>query len=224
MTLWLTRIVPSPSSSDARRDLSGSAQGIRLHQRVLQMFPDGVEGPARSAFGVLFRAEETARGPQILLQSHIEPDSSRLPENYGKVETRSLEGLLNSLHEGAVVNYRCVANPVRKPGATTREVYKLPPVVALSGNAAVEWWERQSTAAGLAPLHINARPLDAVRGTRGSKGPAAKQRIQHSRTQFDGVGRVLDADLLRQKIAAGIGRGKAHGCGLLTLAPTRQRP
>ncbi|WP_369383181.1 type I-E CRISPR-associated protein Cas6/Cse3/CasE [Streptomyces sp. cg36] len=223
MTVWLTRILPSPTSSEARRDLSGNAQGIRLHQRVLQMFPDGAEGPARAAFGVLFRAEETVRGPQILLQSRLEPAPSRLPADYGQVETRILDDLLAQLHKGQIVNYRCVANPVRKPGMTSREAYNLPPVVALSGNAAVEWWERQSAAAGLEPLHINAQPLDAVRGPRGSKGAAAKQRIQHSRTRFDGTARVLDAGLLREKVAAGIGRGKAHGCGLLTLAPIQQR-
>lgn len=223
MTLWLTRIVPSPSSREAHRDLGGNDQGIRLHQRMLQMFPDGIEGPARAAFGVLFRAEETPRGLQILLQSHEAPDPSRLPDAYGNVETRSLDGMLSNLRKGAIVNYRCVASPVRKPGAAAREAYKLPPVVALSGNAAIEWWERQSTAAGLEPLHINAHPLATVRGSRGHKDPAAKQRVQHSRTQFDGTARVLDADLLREKLAAGIGRGKAYGCGLLTLAPMQPR-
>ncbi|MFD6532764.1 type I-E CRISPR-associated protein Cas6/Cse3/CasE [Streptomyces sp. NPDC060184] len=223
MTLWLTRIVPSPHSREARRDLGGSDQGIRLHQRVLQMFPDGVEGPARAAFGVLFRAEETPRGPQILLQSHVVPDPSRLPDAYGNVEPRSLDGLLATLDKGTIVNYRCVASPVRKPGAASRETYKLPPVVALSGNAAIEWWERQSTAAGLEPLHIDAHPLTTVRGSRGAKDPAARQRVQHSRTQFDGTARVLDAGLLREKLATGIGRGKAYGCGLLTVAPIRQR-
>jgi CRISPR system Cascade subunit CasE len=188
---------------------------------MLQMFPDGVEGPARAAFGVLFRAEESPRGPQILLQSHIEPDSARLPDAYGNVETRSLDALLSNLHKGMVVNYRCVASPVRKPGATSREAYKLPPVMALSGNAAVEWWERQSNASGLEPLHITAHPLATVRGQQGSKGPVAQQRIQHACTQFDGTARVLDAELLREKIATGIGRGKAYGCGLLSIAPAR---
>ncbi|MFJ9624915.1 type I-E CRISPR-associated protein Cas6/Cse3/CasE [Streptomyces sp. NPDC101181] len=221
MTLWLTRIVPSPSSREARRDLGGSDQGIRLHQRMLQMFPDGVEGPARAAFGVLFRAEESPRGPHILLQSHIEPDPSRLPDAYGNVDIRSLDALLSNLRKGMVVNYRCVASPVRKPGATSREAYKLPPVVALSGNAAVEWWERQSNAGGLEPLHVTAHPLAAVRGRQGSRAPVVKQKIQHARTQFDGTARVLDAELLREKVATGIGRGKAYGCGLLSVAPVR---
>lgn len=221
MTLWLTRIVPSPRSREARRDLSGSDQGIRLHQRMLRMFPDGVEGPARAAFGVLFRAEDSPRGPQILLQSHMQPDATRLPDAYGSVETRSLDALLSNLHKGMVVNYRCVANPVRKPRTTSRQAYKLPPVVALSGNAAVEWWERQSNTAGLEPLHINAHPLASVRGQRGSHDPAANHRIQHARTQFEGTARILDAEQLREKLATGIGRGKAYGCGLLSIAPTR---
>ncbi|NJP65880.1 type I-E CRISPR-associated protein Cas6/Cse3/CasE [Streptomyces spiramenti] len=221
MILWLTRIVPSPHSREAQRDLSGSDQGLRLHQRTLQMFPDGVEGPARAAFGVLFRAEDGPRGPHVLLQSQVEPDSSRLPDAYGKVETRSLDTLLSGLEKGMLVNYRCVANPVRKPGTVAREAYGLPPVVSLSGNAAVEWWERQSAAGGLEPLQINAHPLPAVRGRPASKGTAARPRVQHARTQFDGVARVLDAELLREKIATGVGRGKAHGCGLLSIAPAR---
>lgn len=221
MTLWLTRIVPSPSSREARRDLGGSDQGIRLHQRMLQMFPDGVEGPARAAFGVLFRVEESPRGPQILLQSRIEPDSSRLPEAYGSVETRPFDALLSNLRKGMVVNYRCVASPVRKPGATSREAHELPPVVALSGNAAVEWWERQSNAGGLEPLHIAAHPLATVRGQQGSQGPVTRRRIRHARTQFDGTARVLDVELLREKLTTGIGRGKAYGCGLLSVAPAR---
>ncbi|MDP9951840.1 MULTISPECIES: type I-E CRISPR-associated protein Cas6/Cse3/CasE [Streptomyces] len=221
MTLWLTRIVPSPSSRDARRDLGGADEGIRLHRRVLQMFPDGVEGPARAAFGVLFRAEETPRGPQILLQSRTEPDPSRLPAAYGSVETRSLDALLSHLRKGMVVSYRCVANPVRKPGEASRKAYGLPPVVALSGNAAVEWWERQARAGGLEPLHVDADPLTAVRGNQGPQGPAAKRVIQQARVRFDGAARVLDAELLRERLVSGIGRGKAYGCGLLTLAPAR---
>ncbi|CAM5387319.1 hypothetical protein SCALM49S_03750 [Streptomyces californicus] len=161
------------------------------------------------------------RGPQILLQSRTEPDPSRLPAAYGSVETRSLDALLSHLCKGMVVNYRCVANPVRKPGEASRKAYGLPPVVALSGNAAVEWWERQARAGGLEPLHVDADPLTAVRGNQGPQGPAAKRVIQQARVRFDGAARVLDAELLRERLASGIGRGKAYGCGLLTLAPAR---
>ncbi len=39
-----------------------------------------------------------------------------------------------------------------------------------------------------------------------------------STAQFDGVLTVVDADRLREALTAGIGRGKAYGCGLMTLA------
>ena len=40
---------------------------------------------------------------------------------------------------------------------------------------------------------------------------------------YEGQLIVTDADLLRDKLLAGIGPGKAYGCGLLTLAPARHR-
>lgn len=224
MNLWLTRIRPAPTSSEAARDLAGSGQGIRLHKRLLQMFPDDVPGAsARKEFGVLFRVEDADRGlgPYILMQSQAKPDPGRLPGRYGTVETRSLDTLLGEVGKGAWVHYRCVANPVRKPSAKTRELYGLKPVVPLNGSAAVEWWERQAASSGLEPQKIQAHPLDAVTGSRGTSGEAARQRVHHARTRFDGTARVTDPALLRERLAAGIGRGKAYGCGLLTIALAR---
>ena len=114
-----------------------------------------------------------------------------------------------------------MASAVRKPGATTRALYNLPPVVALSGAAAEEWWLRQAEAAGLKPLGIHSQPLDAVRGRRGTQGDAAEQHVRHARIRFDGAATIIDPDLLRTKITEGIGRGKSYGCGLLSIAPAR---
>ena len=36
---------------------------------------------------------------------------------------------------------------------------------------------------------------------------------------FDGVLEVVDEELLRQALCCGIGRAKAFGCGLMTIAP-----
>ncbi|MFG7940718.1 type I-E CRISPR-associated protein Cas6/Cse3/CasE [Streptomyces cacaoi] len=221
MTLWLTRILPSAGSPQARGDLDGTARDIRLHRRLLQMFPDSVDGPARAQFGVLFRAEDTARGMQILMQSSTEPDPSRLPDGYGQAETRSLDRLLRAMDKGTLVNYRCTASPVRKPTANVRKLYNLPAAVPLRGDAAVEWWTRQADAAGMEPLRIEAQAADPVIGQRGGNTPGAKNRVSHARVRFDGTARVTDPDLLRERLAAGIGRGKAYGCGLLTLSIMR---
>lgn len=221
MTVWLTRIVPDPRSGDARRDTTGTGGAIRLHRRLMTLFPDGAGPDARARFGVLFRLEDTPAGTHILLQSTQEPDFARLPDGYGTARTRPLDPLLGALRPGLTVRYRCVASAVRKPGATTRELYRLPAVVPLSGAAADAWWLRQADATGLKPLDLHSQPLDTVQGPRGTQGSAARQRIRHARTRFDGTAAITDPDLLRTKIVEGIGRGKAYGCGLLSIAPAR---
>ncbi|MEE4543603.1 type I-E CRISPR-associated protein Cas6/Cse3/CasE [Streptomyces sp. V4-01] len=221
MTVWLTRIIPDPRSRDARHDTEGTGAAVHLHRRLMALFPDGIGPDARAQLGVLFRSEDNPTGPQILLQSHHWPDPTRLPAAYGTALSRPLDPLLDALAGGLTIRYRCVASAVRKPGATTRELYDLPAVVALRGAPADEWWSRQAEAAGLKPLTVQSQPLDAVQGQRGTSGAAAHQRVRHARTQFDGTAAILDPDLLRAAITQGIGRGKAYGCGLLSIAPAR---
>ena len=49
-----------------------------------------------------------------------------------------------------------------------------------------------------------------------------RDRVTINRTVYEGVARVTDADALRHALIAGIGRSKAYGCGLMTLARVRQ--
>ncbi|MCB5180670.1 type I-E CRISPR-associated protein Cas6/Cse3/CasE [Streptomyces antimicrobicus] len=218
MTLYLTRIIPDPRSRDARRD---ARSAVDLHRRLMSLFPDGAGPDPRARFHVLHRTDDTPTGPHVLLQSTHQPDLSRLPDAYGTVATRSLDVLLDALRPGLTVRYRCVASPVRKPGATTRAAYHLPAVVALSGTAADEWWLRQADTAGLKIINLHSQPLDAARGTRTPRGTTEQQRVRHTRTRFEGTAAVIDAHQLRTRIMEGIGRGKAYGCGLLSIAPTR---
>jgi CRISPR system Cascade subunit CasE len=221
MNVWLTRVVPDPRNKDAAFDLAGTGSAVNLHRRLMSMFPDGIGSDARAKLGVLFRAEDTPTGTHILLQSTYQPDIARLPDGYGTALSRPLDPLLDALRPDLAVRYRCVASPVRKPGATTRAAYGLPAVVALSGAAADEWWARQSESCGLRVLDLTSQPLDTIRGTRGRRGAAAKERISHNRTRFVGRAIITDPELLRTKIVEGIGRAKAYGCGLLSIAPAR---
>ncbi|MEU0059150.1 type I-E CRISPR-associated protein Cas6/Cse3/CasE [Streptomyces sp. NPDC006334] len=217
--IWLTRILPHPQSRDARRDL---ADAVGLHRRLMSLFPDGAGPDPRASLGVLHRVEDAPTGPYILMQSGHRPDISRLPTGYGAAATRELGPLITALHAGGQIHFRCVASPVRKPGATTRAHYNLPAVVPLTGAHADEWWMRQADAAGLKVLTLHSQPLDSATGVRGQRG-TGQQRIRHARTRFDGTAVIIDPDQLRAKLTDGIGRGKAYGCGLLTIAPSRSR-
>ncbi|MFK0172604.1 type I-E CRISPR-associated protein Cas6/Cse3/CasE [Streptomyces sp. NPDC090306] len=226
MTLWLTRLTPQPTSRQAQQELGGNTPHGSLHRRVMSLFPDGVPEQARTHYGVLFRVEDTPRGSFLLVQSNQPPDPGRLPAQYGTLTTRPLDALLDALEAGRTLHYRCTASPVRKPGATTRAHYNLPAVVPLNGPAAEEWWHRQANAVGLKPLTLQSHPVDAARDRQhptstGNPGrdPKNTNRVHHHRVRFDGTATVIDPDQLRAAIRQGIGRGKAYGCGLLSIAP-----
>ncbi|MGH4034163.1 type I-E CRISPR-associated protein Cas6/Cse3/CasE [Actinomycetota bacterium Odt1-20B] len=69
--------------------------------------------------------------------------------------------------------------------------------------------------------HAHQRP-PARHGTRLSRFQRWHRKTANpAGTQFDGTARVNDGDLLLEKLTAGIGRGKAYGCGLLGIAPAR---
>ncbi|MFD7450571.1 type I-E CRISPR-associated protein Cas6/Cse3/CasE [Kitasatospora sp. NPDC059827] len=216
MTLWLTRIIPDQRSRDARRD---SDHAIDLHHRMMSLFPDSVaDTEARRRLGVLFRTESTTAGQQILLQSAQPPDLDRLPAGYGQAATKTLSPLLEALRDGLQVRYRIAANPIRRPSRATRELYQLKAVVPLQGAAAEDWWTRQSEATGLTLATLRSTPLDAARGRRRSD----QRPIQHDRVLFEGTAVITDADRLRTRLTDGIGKGKAYGCGLLSIAPHRE--
>lgn len=213
-SLWITRLVPDPRHRDARRDLRSA---VALHHRVMSLFPDGMGTQARTQAGVLFRTEELPTGGQaILVQSSIAPDSTRLPEGYGRAETKPLGPLLAQLRAGSTVHYRLIANATRKLGANT-ENGQPRQVKPLHGPEAEEWWHRQARRSGLDVLSVRSTALADASGRRRTDD----HYVTHARTRFDGLATVTDPDALRTATAAGIGRGKSYGCGLLSTLPAR---
>lgn len=211
-SLWLTRITLNPRNSDVRRDL-GSATA--LHQTLMRLFPDSLGPQPRRTAGVLFRIEEQGTTYSVLMQSALEPRLEELPHHYGSALAKPLTPLLSRLQPGTTLRYRIAANAVRRLGKNPTTPKGRPgQILPLHGADAEEWWRRQADACGLTLHSVLVTPLPDARGTR-----TGRHRILHARTRFDGTATITDSGLLRQKIIDGIGRGKAYGCGLLSVAP-----
>jgi CRISPR system Cascade subunit CasE len=204
MTTWLTQITPDLRSADARRDLRDV---VAMHKRVMMLAPDGLGGQARQQAGVLYRIDEPPRGTRILIQTQTGPLLTRLPTGYGHAETRDIGPLLTWLSAGAMIRYRITANTCKRKSHSTK-------VVALRGTAADEWWTEHASRCGLELRSLLPCPLDDAVG-----GQDRRTGIRHAITRFDGVAAVTDPEALRQAIVTGVGRGKSHGCGLLSVAP-----
>lgn len=222
MTTWLARLTLDASRADVRNELRDA---VAMHRRVMSLFPDlpEIEG-ARSHFGVLHRVEQADQAERqvvLMVQSNTKVAPERLPDGYAvDSASRNIEPLLYAFAHGRRLSYRCDANPVRRPGHTTREIYKnLPPLVALHGRHADDWWHRRAGLAGLKVYTHLSHPLDAAVGRSGKGG--ATQKVRHHRVRFEGTAEIVDPDALRAAVVGGVGKGRAYGCGLLTIAPLR---
>lgn len=206
MTTWLTQITPDYRDPRVRNDLRDV---IYMHRRVMMLVPDDLGDQARRQAGVLYRIDESARGQlRILIQTQMHPQLGRLPAGYRHAQTRELDPLLKWLSTGAAVRYRITANTCKRKSHSTK-------VVALRGTAADEWWIERASRSGLQVQSLIPHPLDdAVGGDRRSG-------VRHAITRFDGVALITDPTALRQAVLSGIGRGRSHGCGLLSIAPLR---
>ncbi|MFC4057634.1 type I-E CRISPR-associated protein Cas6/Cse3/CasE [Planomonospora corallina] len=207
MTAWLVRILPEVRRRDVQSDL---ADPDRLHKRLMMLVPDEIGEKARAQGGVLFRTEDTRTGLQILVQTTMKPELSRLPDGYGEIAVRELDGLLTRLVSGTRVHYRITANPSKRLGRNAGP--KAGKIQALRGAAAEEWWVARAAAGGLAVATVTSQSQQDIR---------AKGTVRHAAVRFDGTATVTDADALRAAVLGGIGRGKTYGCGLLSLALAR---
>ncbi|GAA3446730.1 type I-E CRISPR-associated protein Cas6/Cse3/CasE [Planomonospora venezuelensis] len=207
MNVWLTRVILDPRNPAARRDL-GNAE--LLHKRVMLLVPDGLGKNARATSGVLYRYDDTASaGPHLLVQSLLPTNPERLPEGYGAVAVREITSFLEKLESGAVVHYRITANTAKRLGRTADQAGK---VVALHGSDAEEWWHTRAAANGLVLRTSVSTSMPDIRGR-------GKDAVRHAVTRFAGMAVVQDVEALRRAVVTGVGRGKAYGCGLLSLAP-----
>ncbi|RNL86734.1 type I-E CRISPR-associated protein Cas6/Cse3/CasE [Halostreptopolyspora alba] len=210
MELWLTRITPNPRSAEARADLATAGN---LHRRLMRLLPpeDLGDSPRRAA-GLLFRVEESRQGTAVVAQSARKLDPVRLPHGYGQVEHRELSPLLDSLATGQPVRYRIVASPTKRVGRSAHHGLK-ETTTPLRGPEAEAWWRSRARDNGLEPRSLITHDrADAVDNSRG-------RRIRHAAVMFQGVAEVTDVAAAREAVHRGIGRGKSHGCGLLSLAP-----
>ncbi len=203
----LTLVELNPRHSRARQDMR---QPHDMHRTLMRMFSfEGKDGRARTLDAVLWRVEP-GDTPTVLVQSATQPDIDRLPDGYasGQPRTKSIDPFLESLADGELLRYRVAVNPAVLIRAQGNNRLKVIPAAART-----EWWQRRCPSLGIQnvdlPAVIGERPRDIRRN-----GDTFKLIV----ARIDGFAIVSDARQLRSTIRTGTGRGKAWGCGLLTVA------
>lgn len=225
--MFLTKIELAPERRLARKYL-GSPQA--MHAVVMGATGgNGGDGPGR----VLWRVDQGTTTALYIL-SPSEPDCSQLVAEAGVAgtEARTLDysPFLASLDAGQLWAFRLAANPSysasRGPGVRGQRY----------GHVTVEQ-QRQWLIDRTPQYGFELIPVDRVGGTDGAVVVAYRERpvfsrrrsqgegrdrVTINRTVYEGVLRITEPEPLRRALVAGIGRSKAYGCGLMTLARVRQ--
>ncbi|MEU3215400.1 type I-E CRISPR-associated protein Cas6/Cse3/CasE [Streptomyces sp. NPDC006971] len=239
--MYLTRFRVNTGRSDARR-LLGSPH--RVHGAVNGSFPIP---PARDGSGprVLWRVDRNTPSETLLyVVSPTRPDLTHLVEQAGWPAsdepgwtTFAYEDFLTALHAGDTWGFRLTANPVHnirheylKDGdPTKRAAHKTP-------RHQMAWLLKRQEQAG---FEIVRKPAERRLPHEGDEyelivrdqvplrfhRPSARtsrEDVQITRVTFDGRLRVTDAALFRRTLTHGLGKAKAYGCGLMTLAPVQE--
>ncbi|MBI3978200.1 MAG: type I-E CRISPR-associated protein Cas6/Cse3/CasE [Chloroflexi bacterium] len=244
--LYLSRIVLNPKSKTVRKDLADCHQ---LHRTIMAAFPPA---PARTAgarayYGVLHRLEVGRDGRiQVLVQSRVQPDWSRLPPGYLRDDSdggRPRDCKRIDEHYGGIVAdmtllFRLRANPTKRIDQHNErdgERWHGRRIDLRDEADQVQWLLRKGEQGGFRVLavrrhpdvsDVRTTPGAAVEGRRPSGAPTrvaqGMDELTFGSVLFEGRLQVVDADRLRRTLEEGIGSGKAYGFGLLSIAPVRE--
>ncbi|MFJ3901371.1 type I-E CRISPR-associated protein Cas6/Cse3/CasE [Streptomyces sp. NPDC090025] len=238
--MYLTRFRINTARSDARR-LLGSPH--LLHGAVNMSFP---VPPPRDGSGprVLWRVDhDTPTETRLFIASPTRPDLTHLVEQAGWPAadeagwaTFEYGPFLDALATGDTWGFRLTANPVHnihhqhsaEGEETKRAAHRTP-------RHQMRWLIERQERAG---FEVVRKPVERQLAERGDehelivrdqralqfrRSPARSGRddVRITRATFDGRLRVTDPDVFRRTLTHGLGKAKAYGCGLMTLAPVR---
>lgn len=223
-----SRLYLNPQKRGGRKLLSNPQA---MHAAVMAAFPPG---GGNEDGRVLWRLD--AQHPQYTLYvvSPREPDLTHVVEQAGWAtspwETADYDRLLGRLTLGQEWGFRLRANPVKNARRAGERGKVLPHVTAdqqtawLLEKAPRHGFEIRHSALGAPAADVEksvpevaVSQRDDVRFGRADQHAGTRRAVTLRQAQFDGVLRVTNVELLRSAMTGGIGRGKAYGCGLLTL-------
>ncbi|MFC6081327.1 type I-E CRISPR-associated protein Cas6/Cse3/CasE [Sphaerisporangium aureirubrum] len=226
--MHLTRFRFNTARVGARRVLSSPHI---LHAAVMSSFAE-IPQPGEDGARVLWRVDRNSRAETYLyLVSPDKPDLTHLVEQAGWPHTGGWQtfdygGFLSRLATGDQWAFRLTANPVHTVRRNDDEPTKLTAHVGLHHQR--DWLLKRQENAGfkvmekpeerrLAPqdeheLVIQDRRQLSFRKSRESK-PVTLVTVT-----YDGRLQITDADAFRRTLISGLGKAKAYGCGLMTLA------
>lgn len=230
----LTRVSINPARRNGRKLLTNPQA---MHAAVRASFPPDIsEEDAR----VLWRVDQQNHESVLYIVGPEKPTGALIVEQAGwdsrPAQSADYDRFLASLMKGQRWHFELVGNPTYAEPNGKRGKIK----AHVSVRHQLDWLYKQADRAGfaLAPRiddecsdeerarwDIGDAPMVMERWTdsfnRGKEPRSSRNQVRIAKARFSGTLEITDAEALRYALTHGIGRARAYGCGLLTLAPVK---
>lgn len=226
--MYLTRFRINPQRIGGRKLLSSPQV---LHASVMSSFaelPDDTGAPR-----VLWRLDRDSKSQiHLCIVSPYKPDLTHLVEQAGwpttaRWETYDYGPFLDRLSAGDQFAFRLTANPVHsvrnKDGAPTKPTAHIGPrnqmrwLLQRQENSGFKIARRPASTASRDELDEHQVTVHSRRELAFKKKGAQKP-VTLVTVTYDGRLEITDPEAFRRALTHGIGKAKAYGCGLMTLA------
>lgn len=218
----LSRVPINPQLRQGRRLLTNPQA---MHAAVLSCFPPDIQTEASR---VLWRLDQAEKAFTLYIVGPELPDLRVITEQAGwpsrPGQSTDYAPFLDRLTAGQEWRFRLSANPVKSIPSTDGKRGKVVPHVTREQQ--MSWLATRAVDNGFEILGgTDDEAMQQLMVTRSEdlrfrRGESTRP-VSLRRAQFDGALRVTDSQRLRTSLQQGIGRARAYGCGLLTLAPLR---
>lgn len=219
---FLSELAINVQSHEFRRDYANIHD---MHRTVMRAYSEIVSGmPARLHHKVLWRLDAAKNGYTQYVQSHGEPDWGNLPAGLlvAPPEVRPLSPVLGAIAPGQKFSFRLLANATYSARIENGKDVRKRRAHATPA-AQIQWLIRRGERDGFViPTTRLGEPdvtPSVVPTLIGQKKECGKITVVPVR--FDGHLIITDAKAFADAMINGVGRAKAYGCGLISLAPPR---
>ena len=192
-----------------------------LHSAVESGFPRTLD---ENRERILWRVDYVRDRCYLLVLSAKQPDFLHITSQFGyelleqRWETRNYNPLLARLQPGQVWRFRLRANPVHSSCKEKNEASGRGKVFAHVTQQQQRQWLMARAQPGGFSLDENTFDVVHTEWKKFRKANRSSHEVALRTADFEGILTISDVETFKDALLSGIGRAKAYGCGLLTIA------
>lgn len=224
--ITFSRLLLNPQKRGGRRLLTNPQA---MHAAVRACFPPDLDD---SEARVLWRVDEREHEHVLYVVGPEQPDLSIVVDQAGWFSRpgRSADyaPMLDGLRVGHERAFRLTANPVRSLPADGAKRGKVVPHVTAAQQQ--DWLVEKAPSWGFQVREVEVPGLEELRPdvlvdrrqdlsfSKGDRSERGRRPVSLRTASYEGTLRVTDIERFRRALTHGVGRARAYGCGLLTIA------